>query len=193
MKLDEASPSRNPMASLIAPLAAVAWLWLWLMQFGWLDLTFGAVLLLCAADIVISDWEIMIVPDRSVVAMFVAGWVYALAASGWDWGGMLGWRGAELLLQSVILGGGAWLLTWLYRLLRRRDGLGLGDVKLIGAAGAWLSVEQAANALTLAALAALLWLAALNVLRGTRAAMSQAIPFAVFLAPAFWLLWAYGR
>jgi leader peptidase (prepilin peptidase)/N-methyltransferase len=189
---------RNAAAKVVVPLALLAWIWLWMSHSGWIDLLFGAVLLVCVADVVIYDWTIMIVPDRSVAGIFASGWLYtamtgvaaegALSASA-----ILGERPFDHLMQSVILGGSAWLLALVYRLARRREGLGLGDIKLIGAAGAWLAIDVALDAITLAALAALAAVAALVLIRGVKTGLSLAIPFAVFLAPAFWVMWALTR
>jgi leader peptidase (prepilin peptidase) / N-methyltransferase len=188
----------NAAAKVVIPLALLAWMWLWMTHPGWIDLIFGAFLLACVADVVIYDWTIMIVPDRSVVGIFASGWLYtaaanALAGGGWSGAAMLGERPVEHLMQSVVLGGSAWLLALIYRLARRREGLGLGDIKLIGAAGAWLTIEAALDAITLAALAALAVVIVLALIRGVKTGLSLAIPFAVFLAPAFWTVWALSR
>jgi leader peptidase (prepilin peptidase) / N-methyltransferase len=189
---------RNAAAKVVIPLALLAWVWLWMTHSSGIDLVFGAILLVCVADVVIYDCVIMIVPDRAVAGMFASGWLYTAAAGatgggGWSAGTMLGERPVEHLMQSVVLGGSAWLLALVYRLARRREGLGLGDIKLIGAAGAWLTIEVALDAITLAALAALVTVIVLALIRGVKAGLSLAIPFAVFLAPAFWVMWALSR
>ncbi|HZD76483.1 MAG TPA: prepilin peptidase, partial [Acidobacteriaceae bacterium] len=79
------------------------------------------------------------------------------------------------------------LLRWLYALVRRRQGLGLGDVKLAAAIAAWLGARQMCVVFFLAvvtgAVTALLALA----LRGHKRAKSEgplAVPFGTFLALA---------
>ena len=76
-----------------------------------------------------------------------------------------------------------------YRALRGREGLGMGDVKLAGVAGAWLDWFAILVAVELAVLAALgVHLARLAVRkRPLRAA--GALPFGLYLAPAIWVAW----
>jgi leader peptidase (prepilin peptidase)/N-methyltransferase len=79
----------------------------------------------------------------------------------------------------------------LYRTLRGHDGLGLGDAKLLAAAGAWLGVSALPWVILLAALGGLAFAAAAWVVGRTMRA-NTALPFGTFLAAAFWLLWLYG-
>jgi len=78
----------------------------------------------------------------------------------------------------------------LYRGLRGRDGLGLGDAKLMAAAGAWLGWAALPSVLLLGCIAGLAW-ALLRLLRG-RESWHQPLPFGAPLAAAFWLVWLYG-
>jgi leader peptidase (prepilin peptidase)/N-methyltransferase len=50
------------------------------------------------------------------------------------------WPGFWLdsLIGLVVGGGGLYLLSWGYALVRGRDGMGMGDVKLLAMLGAWL-------------------------------------------------------
>jgi leader peptidase (prepilin peptidase)/N-methyltransferase len=66
---------------------------------------------------------------------------------------------------------------------------GLGDIKLIAAAGIWLPVLGSFYAIALASIVALAGALALALWRGRTATLLDSLPFAVFLAPAFWLLW----
>ena len=78
-------------------------------------------------------------------------------------------------------------LATLYLLWRGREGLGLGDVKLIAVSGAWLSLAAALHAITLAALAALALCGVFLVLGQGRMRNKTAVPFTAFLAPPFWM------
>lgn len=78
-----------------------------------------------------------------------------------------------------------------YRRLRGRDGLGLGDAKLLGALGAWLGLGLLPMTLWAAASLGLL-AAGAAALVGRRITAATAIPFGPFLALAGWLLWLYG-
>jgi len=76
-----------------------------------------------------------------------------------------------------------------YERLRGRRGIGLGDIKLAGVAGAWLDWIAIVIAIELAAVAALgtyllyRWIAK----RPVRA--SSALPFGLYFAPAIWVGW----
>jgi leader peptidase (prepilin peptidase)/N-methyltransferase len=78
-----------------------------------------------------------------------------------------------------------------YRALRQHEGLGGGDAKLLGAAGAWVGVTALPQVILLAALAGLLAAAALR-LGGVRLHARSALPFGPFLALATWTIWLGG-
>jgi leader peptidase (prepilin peptidase)/N-methyltransferase len=50
---------------------------------------------------------------------------------------------AGAVLGSVILAALLWAVGWAYLLVRKREGLGLGDVKLLGMIAAFLGMEGA--------------------------------------------------
>jgi leader peptidase (prepilin peptidase)/N-methyltransferase len=95
-----------------------------------------------------------------------------------------------MALSRGALAAGLFLLVRIvYRRLRGRDGLGLGDVKLAGAAGAWLSLQMLPISIEIAAVTAL---AAYVFRQRKRARLVRAagrIPFGAFFAPAIWLGW----
>ena len=95
-----------------------------------------------------------------------------------------------MALSRAALAAGLFLLVRIaYRRLRGRDGLGLGDVKLAGAAGAWLSLQMLPISIEIAAITAL---AAYVFRQRKRARVLRAagrIPFGAFFAPAIWLGW----
>ncbi|HSR71896.1 MAG TPA: A24 family peptidase [Kiloniellales bacterium] len=81
--------------------------------------------------------------------------------------------------------------------LRGREAIGLGDARLLAAAGAWLGWAGLPSVILLAAGAGLLaWLALLPAARrrgeDAWAAAARELPFGPFLAGAFWLVWLYG-
>ncbi len=78
-----------------------------------------------------------------------------------------------------------------YRALRGREGMGMGDAKLLSAAGAWLGATALPQVVLLAAVAALAAAAALR-LGGVRLHAQSALPFGPFLALAIWLVWLAG-
>lgn len=78
-----------------------------------------------------------------------------------------------------------------YRLLRGREGLGGGDAKLLGAAGAWIGAMALPQAVLGAALTALAAAAVLQ-LNGVRMHARSAMTFGPFIALASWALWLWG-
>jgi len=83
------------------------------------------------------------------------------------------------------------LLGAAYARLRGREGLGLGDAKLLGAGGAWIGWQGLASALFLGAVAGCLWVVAMW-LRGEKPGAATAIPFGPFLALGIWLVFLMG-
>lgn len=83
------------------------------------------------------------------------------------------------------------LIAAAYRRWRGRDGLGLGDAKLLGALGAWVSWQGLPSIVLYAALAGLIAVLVQSRLgRGFTAATR--IPFGTFLTLGGWLVWLYG-
>jgi leader peptidase (prepilin peptidase)/N-methyltransferase len=94
----------------------------------------------------------------------------------------------EQRLLGAALGGGSMLAVMLgFRALRGKDGMGLGDVKLTAALGAWLSPALLPPLILLAALLGLV----LAALSWRRRASGEALrlPFGACLAAAGFPLW----
>jgi leader peptidase (prepilin peptidase)/N-methyltransferase len=92
-------------------------------------------------------------------------------------------------LRGAIVAAAFFGLWALYRRLRGREGIGLGDVKLAAVAGVWLDWPSIPVAVEIAALAALAvclmrWLALGRAINAT-----TRLPFGAFLAPAIWIAW----
>jgi len=81
------------------------------------------------------------------------------------------------------------LLRFAYRAVRGREGMGLGDAKLLAAAGAWVSWQGLPSVLVIASLSAL---AVVLLWRGPKIDPAQRIPFGVFLSLGLWITWLYG-
>lgn len=79
------------------------------------------------------------------------------------------------------------LLRWCYAGIRRREGLGFGDVKLAAAVGAWLPLDSIPLCFGLAASAALVTVLVAH-LRGQSIERTTKLPFGAFLCPALWLV-----
>jgi leader peptidase (prepilin peptidase)/N-methyltransferase len=91
-------------------------------------------------------------------------------------------RGAILAVMFAALRGG-------YKLLRGREGLGSGDVKLAAAAGIWLDWDTAAVSVALSSISGLLFYAGARYLAGRPLLATSRVPFGLFFAPAIWVSW----
>jgi leader peptidase (prepilin peptidase) / N-methyltransferase len=95
-------------------------------------LPFGLLCILCAAiawidvrDGIIPDWLNLAVAALGLVRIMMTGDLTAAC---------------EALGEGIIIGGVFWLLRRLYFAYRGIQGLGLGDVKLLAAAGIWAGI-----------------------------------------------------
>lgn len=114
--------------------------------------------------LVVTDLEHRLIPNpvSAAVALLGLGWVAAHAGGAPD-----AWLQAGLGL--LLLGGLALALRWLFGRLLRREALGLGDVKLMAAAGLWLGPFGLAPFLLLAGLLGVLLALAWRAATGQRA------------------------
>jgi leader peptidase (prepilin peptidase)/N-methyltransferase len=78
----------------------------------------------------------------------------------------------------------------LYRLLRKREGLGLGDAKLLAAAGAWLGWMALPSVLLAASGAAMSVVIAMAIVRRKFDRLAP-VAFGPFIAAGFWLVWTF--
>jgi leader peptidase (prepilin peptidase)/N-methyltransferase len=99
---------------------------------------------------------------------------------------------AIAIVQAILLALMFLALRHAYALIRKRQGLGLGDVKLAAVAGAWLDWPLIPVAIQIAAFAALTMFLARHFLLGRGITATQRIPFGTFLAPAIWIAWLIG-
>jgi leader peptidase (prepilin peptidase)/N-methyltransferase len=83
------------------------------------------------------------------------------------------------------------LLRFAYRSIRGREGMGMGDAKLLAAAGAWVSWTGLPSVLVLASLLGLVGVLA-QLRRGRRIDPAQHVPFGACLGAGLWLVWLYG-
>ena len=99
----------------------------------------------------------------------------------------LWWQVASALFGFALLAA----VAFAYAKLRGRPGLGLGDAKLLAAAGAWLGAQALPSVLLLACGSALVGLLIRSWRTGALSATAR-IPFGPFLAFGIWLVWLYG-
>jgi leader peptidase (prepilin peptidase) / N-methyltransferase len=90
--------------------------------------------------------------------------------------------------------GALWLIAFLYKRLRGRDGLGGGDPKMLGGIGAWLGWQVLPHVVVIASLAGLTALLVKRARGGVVSAVDQ-LPFGAMLAVAafpVWILFSKG-
>jgi leader peptidase (prepilin peptidase)/N-methyltransferase len=161
----------------LAVAASAAWVLSgWLL---WASLGLGWTLLALAA----IDLRHYVLPDLLTLPLIPAGLAVALALD-------------PALLPGhalgALLGFGAFaLIGELYRRLRGRHGLGLGDAKLLAAAGAWLGWAALPGVVLIGAALALA-LALAQALGGAKLVLTGQVAFGPHLALAFWLVWLLG-
>jgi leader peptidase (prepilin peptidase)/N-methyltransferase len=149
----------------------------------------GAGLALVTLTIAIVDARHFIIPDELTAAALALALVDA-GLEAWPdaWSAVFAGVGAALL-RGAVLAAGFLALRALYRRIRGREGIGLGDVKLAGVAGVWLQWATIPVAVEIAALAALAVYTVRQVAGGRVMSATARLPFGLFLAPAIWLGW----
>lgn len=143
---------------------------------GFAGALFGWQLLLLA----VLDVEHFWLPDRLTYPLALTG----LAAGS---AGVPPWPNDRLIGLAAGFAG-LFAVALLYRLVRKREGLGGGDPKLFGAIGAWLGWAALPMVLLLAALIGLAAVAAARA-RGEAVRATTRLPFGALLAVAAWPLW----
>ena len=132
-------------------------------EFTWGGLAFGLVFIL--AGVLLALVQAAALEDEPLAAIAVAA------------------------VRGLLLAGLFFLLRTIYARVRGREGIGLGDVKLAGMAGAWLDLDVIPFAIAIAALAALAVIATRQRVLGRPLRAASRVPFGAFFAPAIWLAW----
>lgn len=153
---------------------------------SWLLRGFSVLLAVFMILITISDIRFFLIPDWLSLPLIPAGILFSYLTAP-------GHIKIELTLFSAVAAffgfGVLYLLRSLYRSVRKRHGLGLGDVKLAAVAGAWTGVAGLNMVLLLSSVLAL-FVILLIYLSGHKIKRTTAIPFGAFLAPAIWVTWS---
>lgn len=151
----------------------------------------AAALCFLLLGLLVMDWEIFRLPDSFTLPGIVLGVIQTLLPNG----GLIStlrlartapmalphWPPVISSLAGALGGAGLLLLIRLiYRLLRQREGMGLGDVKLAALLGAWLGVAGAGLSLMLAILLGAA-VGLLLIARGRQPAGTSRLPFGTFL------------
>lgn len=120
------------------------------------------------------DFRQGIIPDWLNLAIVILGVIRAAMLGGWP-------LAAEYIVGGAIIGAVVWLLRQLYFTVRKVQGLGLGDVKLLAASALWIGVSGIPMQILVASVTALVAAAVLHV-TGRTMTRQSALPFGPFLA-----------
>jgi leader peptidase (prepilin peptidase)/N-methyltransferase len=137
-------------------------------------------LMIAGAEI---DARTFLLPDVITLGALGCGILAAPALDSID--PLLAASGATVRAAGTAIG--LLFVRWCYAQMRGREGLGLGDVKLAAAIGAWLPLEAIPVCFALAAIGALI-LVLLAQVAGRRVHATTRLPFGAFLCPALWLV-----
>jgi leader peptidase (prepilin peptidase)/N-methyltransferase len=121
----------------------------------------------------VIDFHFMIIPDKiSIPGIFMTPLVILLHPE-------LSWKSG---LLGILLGGGfIFALAWFYHFLRKKEGIGMGDAKLLALMGGWLGYEALFPILFYSSLSgSLIGIILLSAQK--KLSMKAAIPFGPFLA-----------
>jgi len=146
---------------------------------------FGAGLGLLMGAVAVLDARSFLIPDKLTLSAFALGLANAANESYGRIPEDIGLAAA----RGVLVGLAFYLLRAVYYRLRHRHGIGLGDVKLAAAAGAWLDWTLIPTAIEGAALAALAVYAVSRLWLGRPFDAAAKLPFGLFFAPAIWASW----
>jgi len=130
-----------------------------------------------------TDFKYYLLPDFLTIPLLAIG----LATN---------WMLDRANISSYVIGAGAGfgfivLLRFAYRLWRLREGIGLGDAKLLAGVGAWVSWQGLPTVVFLAALFGLS--GTLLRSRGKQLpTLTERAPFGAYLCVALWVVWLYG-
>ncbi len=143
-------------------------------RFGFgVDAAFAFAFLMALTAIALIDWDFRIIPDSLSLPFIAVGLGWSLLNPG------LTLAGSAL---GALAGGGSLLLVGaLYKLARKTEGMGGGDVKLMAMIGAFVGVKLVFPVVLIACFAGTVYAAAL--LKSGKGAKT-AVAFGSFLAPA---------
>jgi leader peptidase (prepilin peptidase)/N-methyltransferase len=148
------------------------------------DAAFCMVLAALIIWVTATDLERFEIPDLACAAILIGGILWTVQTWGINEFVLL-----DTIARVAIASGFLYVLRAAYRIFRNVDGLGLGDVKLLGAGAAWISWPYMVFVLLIASVSALVLVAARSLLRGEALKGDIVVPFGAFLAPAIWIAW----
>lgn len=136
--------------------------------------------------VTLSDARAYIVPDIVSLPAIPIGLAVLVLLHGWP-------QSSALVLEHTLaaIAGAAlfYAIRALYQHLRHREGLGLGDVKLAGVAGAWTGWTGWPYVVLAACAGAFCFVILQYLLTRKSIGRTTKVPFGAFLAPAVWIIW----
>jgi leader peptidase (prepilin peptidase) / N-methyltransferase len=140
------------------------------------------------ALIALIDLRHFTIPDSLSLPAIPLGITASVIAMPGEWNDVAWDRSLAVIVAGLAL----YLLRWAFFKLRGVIGLGLGDVKLGAAAGAWVGLLGLHWTLLLASVSALLAVALQSGMVGREAiSPSTKVPFGSFIAPAIVVIWTF--
>lgn len=168
-----------------AVIAAAAAGWSHYNQYGVLAAVFTAILGWQLLLIAIVDAENFWLPDVLTLPLALTG----LAANIWlDPPLGQGWMVS--VISALMAFAGLWAMALLYKLVRKKKGMGAGDPILLAAGCAWVGISDVLSVLLWASITALAFIFYLR-LRKAEVGFASRIPFGTFLALGFWMCWLF--
>jgi leader peptidase (prepilin peptidase)/N-methyltransferase len=131
----------------------------------------------------VIDWRDFVLPDLLTLPLLAMGLIVAwmfdpdtLAAN------LIGAAGGFAFIMAVRIA---------YRRLRGCEGIGLGDAKLLAAAGAWVGWSGLPHTVLIGSLAGIA-ICLFRWARGDKISTADRMPFGAFLCAGIWVTWLYG-
>lgn len=159
------------------------------------DILYSTILL----GLIVTDLETRLLPDQFTFGGIAIGLIFAwiVPSSGnlaqWLFG--LGGAAASLLntvSAAVIPAGSLWLVGLIFKKIRKREGLGFGDIVMLAELGVFLGLQKTLLALVIASVTGsvigLIWIYATR-----RDAETFELPLGSFLGAAGILMLAFGN
>jgi leader peptidase (prepilin peptidase)/N-methyltransferase len=176
---------RYPLVELLTALLFFLFVWRLGVSLAGLKMcVFGAIVV----ALIFSDLEERILPDQLTLGGIAAGFAFAFFVPVPQSVAQLFLSGragsvAEAALGAIVPTSILWLAGWLYQRVRHREGLGLGDVKLIAMVGSFLGLSGALLTLVVGSLAGSIIGYTYIKLQGKDPATYE-LPFGTFLGAA---------
>ena len=186
-KCGESISARYPLVEMMT--AVLAALCAWRFGAGW-EAVMAIIMTLALVPIAMIDADTQLIPDSIVLPLMWIGLAMSLYHP------MAGADALFIAPQDAIVGAMAgylslWSISWLFKLVTGKEGMGYGDFKLLAALGAWLGWQQLPMIILMSAVVGAVVGIAMMVFR--KHERSIPIPFGPYLAAAGWIAMLWGE